>query len=468
MLCLERFEERMASVFEIEWLSGENKGEKAALKAGPNVLGRSRRADIVLKDRSLSMTHCSVIVSDDSLEIEDSESLAGTVVSGQKIEGRVPLEAGAEVVIGETRFRVAQPGASSPPRRKSRFRKRTEARPAAEDSAAARGRTRRSKRLAELKAEKASLEADEPTRRPRRTTRSRPSGEEAPASRRKSRIRSTLERLKQARDTSETSDTALSEKRRALRAKRMQRDAEEARTLKRQIEQVNQKVHELERVIRDKERELRAAQTETRALKAAQRKGDVELRRKQDELDNLESRLAQVREELDSVRSDAEEKQDRADRAGDDIHAVRTSAEIRLKEREQQLRAEMAANAQKVAEFDSRIEEMEQDYVVQHDTIEKLEAELESVRAALQNSERELKDAEQRCRGLEEEIDTVDEQVESLVAEKLARHESEAAALADTQRELDELIASYEQRIEELGQRIEELEEVNAALKASP
>lgn len=113
-------------MLEIMWLSGPDEGETIGLQIGENVVGRSRRADITLRDRSLSMFHCRIYVDElDAAEIEDAKSLNGTYVNGHRVTGvRVQLPPNCEVAVGAASFRLTQtPGEAAAPRRERQGRR---------------------------------------------------------------------------------------------------------------------------------------------------------------------------------------------------------------------------------------------------------------------------------------------------------------------------------------------------------
>ncbi|MDP8222130.1 MAG: FHA domain-containing protein [Candidatus Lernaella stagnicola] len=67
-------------------------------------VGRQESNDIVLLDKSVSRQHCIFHVDGDSVAIEDSASVNGVLVGGQRISTRTPLHRGDEIIIGEYRF----------------------------------------------------------------------------------------------------------------------------------------------------------------------------------------------------------------------------------------------------------------------------------------------------------------------------------------------------------------------------
>jgi predicted component of type VI protein secretion system len=80
----------------------------ALLVAGaPLIMGRSREADLQVRNRQVSGRHCSLSVDPDDgpVTIEDLGSTNGTFVDGQRVD-RAPLLPGATLRLGESSWRV--------------------------------------------------------------------------------------------------------------------------------------------------------------------------------------------------------------------------------------------------------------------------------------------------------------------------------------------------------------------------
>lgn len=72
----------------------------------PAVIGRSREADVRVRDHLMSRQHCVVGVSDSGrFELRDLESTNLTIVNGMDID-RHELQDGDEIFLGETSIRV--------------------------------------------------------------------------------------------------------------------------------------------------------------------------------------------------------------------------------------------------------------------------------------------------------------------------------------------------------------------------
>ena len=83
-------------------VSGADMGKSFRI-GGPQVLGRSH-VDIELGDRDVSRRHARIDCGRVGYEIEDLESLNGTLVNGQRISGRVPVKIGDRIQVGRTVF----------------------------------------------------------------------------------------------------------------------------------------------------------------------------------------------------------------------------------------------------------------------------------------------------------------------------------------------------------------------------
>ena len=80
--------------------------EVAILEPGrPVVVGRSRPADVMVPDRSLSREHARFLLEEGRVTVEDLASTNGTFVNGARVE-RVVLLAGDEVLLGATIVRI--------------------------------------------------------------------------------------------------------------------------------------------------------------------------------------------------------------------------------------------------------------------------------------------------------------------------------------------------------------------------
>lgn len=72
-------------------------------------VGRTARADFVLEAPLVSRLHCKLIVSAaGELVVEDLGSTNGTLLNGQRIQGRAPARGGDVVTIGRVEFSVSQ------------------------------------------------------------------------------------------------------------------------------------------------------------------------------------------------------------------------------------------------------------------------------------------------------------------------------------------------------------------------
>jgi DNA-binding winged helix-turn-helix (wHTH) protein len=91
------------------WLIGP--GERVALKAGENVLGRHAPDVVELQSPTVSRRHARITVGDETL-IEDLESKNGTFVEERRVSRAIRLTDGAHVRIGSLtlRFTVVSDG----------------------------------------------------------------------------------------------------------------------------------------------------------------------------------------------------------------------------------------------------------------------------------------------------------------------------------------------------------------------
>ena len=87
-------------------LFGPKRGVRLTVD-GPILVGRSSSATLQLIDGKVSREHCRITVdSDGRLAIEDLGSQNGTFVNGARVDGRVALQSGDELAIGDSLFLV--------------------------------------------------------------------------------------------------------------------------------------------------------------------------------------------------------------------------------------------------------------------------------------------------------------------------------------------------------------------------
>jgi DNA-binding winged helix-turn-helix (wHTH) protein len=95
-------------------------GERAALSEGENVLGRDPSATVFVGHPSVSRRHARVVVEGPRAELEDLGSHNGTFVGTVRVEGRVTLFDGDQILLGSATlwYRGAGAGASQTTRTK--------------------------------------------------------------------------------------------------------------------------------------------------------------------------------------------------------------------------------------------------------------------------------------------------------------------------------------------------------------
>ena len=87
-------------------IGGVDRGRSMLLRQGDNVLGRSRVADFVLGDRSVSPQHACVHVDIHGIGIVDLGSATGTTVNGRAVTGDTPISSGDVIAVGSVRLRL--------------------------------------------------------------------------------------------------------------------------------------------------------------------------------------------------------------------------------------------------------------------------------------------------------------------------------------------------------------------------
>jgi DNA-binding winged helix-turn-helix (wHTH) protein len=79
---------------------------RVVLPRGTLTAGRDPSSDLVLPDPSVSRAHARLFVGPEQVEVEDLGSKNGTRVHGARIDCRVPLSHGGEIVFGSIRARL--------------------------------------------------------------------------------------------------------------------------------------------------------------------------------------------------------------------------------------------------------------------------------------------------------------------------------------------------------------------------
>ena len=87
-------------------IGGVDRGRSMLLHDGDNILGRSRAADFVLGDRSVSQQHACVHVGPRGIVIADLGSATGTAVNGRAVTEDVRITSGDVITLGSVRLRL--------------------------------------------------------------------------------------------------------------------------------------------------------------------------------------------------------------------------------------------------------------------------------------------------------------------------------------------------------------------------
>jgi predicted component of type VI protein secretion system len=93
--------------------------QRFALPEGESVIGRSREADIVLRDKLVSRRHARLEVRENQVTVEDLSSGNGVFVNGSQITGATPIRPGDSLFVGRNRMELgvgSEPPAANPRR----------------------------------------------------------------------------------------------------------------------------------------------------------------------------------------------------------------------------------------------------------------------------------------------------------------------------------------------------------------
>jgi two-component system, cell cycle response regulator len=99
------------SALTLHVIKGPRAGEVLTVDRGDAVLGRGEDADLRIQDPSLSRTHVRFERDGDTLTVTDLDSMNGTLVEGQRVQGTQRLKSGDLLTLGNVvvRFAVQAP-----------------------------------------------------------------------------------------------------------------------------------------------------------------------------------------------------------------------------------------------------------------------------------------------------------------------------------------------------------------------
>lgn len=84
---------------------GSQRGEQFEYYKDSVLIGRSRRSDLVLNDAAISNEHCRILVTEETVEIEDLTSKNSTFINQLPVE-RAPLKTGDRIQLGKSELEV--------------------------------------------------------------------------------------------------------------------------------------------------------------------------------------------------------------------------------------------------------------------------------------------------------------------------------------------------------------------------
>jgi len=99
--------------FELVFLTGERRGERARLVADRITFGRKSSNTVVLKDAKVSGVHCEVALEDGRPVLRDLGSTNGTFLEGKRID-EIVLDHGDRITLGENELRLIDITRGSP------------------------------------------------------------------------------------------------------------------------------------------------------------------------------------------------------------------------------------------------------------------------------------------------------------------------------------------------------------------
>jgi len=99
-----KFEESSQNYYLLLLDSNPSQNLKFFLNKGENVIGRSDSVDIFLNDVTVSRKHCSIVINENNLIIEDFDSTNGIYLNHNLITTKEILKSGDKIQIGKYLF----------------------------------------------------------------------------------------------------------------------------------------------------------------------------------------------------------------------------------------------------------------------------------------------------------------------------------------------------------------------------
>lgn len=90
--------------------TGKHRGRQVKLPGERVVVGRGEEVQIRIGSADVSREHCTFVLSEAGVQLEDHGSRNGTLVNGTRVEGQCALSVGDTVTVGPMTFRLAQAG----------------------------------------------------------------------------------------------------------------------------------------------------------------------------------------------------------------------------------------------------------------------------------------------------------------------------------------------------------------------
>lgn len=98
------FEESSYNYYLLHLDSNPSQNIKFFLNNGANIIGRSEGVEIFLDDITVSRKHCSIVINESNLSIEDLDSTNGIYLNHKLITNKEILKPGDKIQIGKYLF----------------------------------------------------------------------------------------------------------------------------------------------------------------------------------------------------------------------------------------------------------------------------------------------------------------------------------------------------------------------------
>ncbi|GIW72521.1 MAG: hypothetical protein KatS3mg102_2063 [Planctomycetota bacterium] len=513
----------------LEFVTGKSAGTTVELKPGKQVLGLSRSAEIPVREKGIAFTHAALYLEGDKVYLEDLGSKTGTTRNGEPVNGKIELADGDRIAFGEVEAIYHHGAAPAPAPAAAaageqtgggarasvleRLRRRREAQAASAEPTAgpqpAPPPAEPAEAAAPAAAEQPASEEGALSVRERLRQRrlARAGAVAAPAAAEAEDAGELKDKLRRAEIDLRRAVRELGERTRELEAARSELEAiksgDRAAELEARLQALEQElaardrtIEELKRAmagaeagvgtaalaadveerVRRLEDELKAAQLEASKHKATVQTQLAQLERAQAEIARLKEKLAAegpvaysgVEEENEQLRAALEEKNLELDRLNAEILELRDANELlqrRIDEWSEEQQARRSTAEKQLEVMEQKVGEYLEAKHHAEEELARFKKEYAEFEERVLELQAQVDDLTERNEILAYRLEQADIKVGEMVREKLADMQYKYDEIVQANQQLHSLVQAYEEKIDELDTRLNELEAENAELE---